>query len=83
MTYNVISYPTNEVDAEAEVIFEAITFSEALGTVADLGIAGELRPLVAHSVAALTSYTPMQAWELREQSGEKVALLAIQEAEAV
>lgn len=79
MTYNVIRYPLATVDAEAEVIFSDEKYYWTLTHVADVG-GGDLIPL-AGVPPVLVPYGVKQAWELRTGDDERVALLAIQEAD--
>lgn len=79
MTYNVISYPLAQVDPEVKIVAQAATYWEAVNAVLlDSCLkTHDLLPVHAHAVAALTPYSPLQAWELLVD-GDKVALLAIQ-----
>ena len=79
-TFNVLSYPTSTLDAEAEVIDQALSYSEALEQVIYAADGDVLAPLNAPDVAALRPYGALQVWELRDApTGEKMLLLAIQE----
>lgn len=79
-TYNVITLPYQQLGVEATTVAQEGNYNMALNSmmnfVQDQG-GGELEPLQASGVAALTLYTPLQAWKYRD----KALLIAIQVAD--